>query len=72
MGVNVVRMVSVNDYAKVTCRSPKTVRTMCAEGRIRGAVKISGVWMIDLEKAKGTVFNRRGRPAAGRTQTRLK
>ena len=39
---------TVSEYAERTRRSPVTVRQMCANGRIEGAVKDGKSWLIPL------------------------
>lgn len=39
---------TVSEYAEKTRRSPVTVRQMCANGRIEGAVKDGKSWLIPI------------------------
>lgn len=41
---------SVKEYAERTQRSPVTVRQMCANGRIEGAVKNGKSWLIPVKE----------------------
>ena len=39
-------MISVDDAARLLGVSPRRVRTLCNQDRVRGAKLISGVWVI--------------------------
>ena len=39
-------LLTVKEYAHVTRRHPEHVREMCRRGKIRGAVRVGGHWMV--------------------------
>lgn len=47
-----IRYLSVEEYAERTNRSPVTVRAMCKNGRIDGAVKCGKLWRIPAKESK--------------------
>lgn len=44
-------MISVDDAAQILGVSPRRVRTLCNQDRIRGAKLVSGVWVIPNKPA---------------------
>lgn len=42
------KMISAADYARLTGCSPRTIRRHCQRGRIPGARRIAGAWMIAI------------------------
>lgn len=43
---------TLKDAAEKWCVTPRRVNYYCAGGRISGAVKMAGVWLIPKEKEK--------------------
>lgn len=41
--------ISADEYAERTQRSPVTVRAMCKDGKITGAVKVGKLWRIPVK-----------------------
>ncbi len=46
-----IRYMSVAEYAEQTQRSPVTVRVMCQNGKIKGAVKFGKLWRIPVKES---------------------
>lgn len=48
-------LVSTKDAARLLDISPKRMRTLIAQGRVEGAVKIGGTWVVPLFEGKVVV-----------------
>lgn len=61
-------LMRIPEYAKSIGRSPTTIRLMCREGRIPGAVKYGTDWLINLALVKNVKWNKRGRPPGSKNK----
>lgn len=58
-------LITISAYSEMVGRPASTIRLMCREGRMPGAVRYGTEWLIDIEKAKRAQFKERGRPKKG-------
>jgi hypothetical protein len=57
-----VTYVNIVAFAKISGVPAPTLRLMCRQGRIPGAIMPGNEWLIDPTRGLKTKFNKRGRP----------
>lgn len=63
-------LIGIAEYAKMVNRPTTTIRYLCRNKRIPGAVKYGTEWLINLSLVKNVVFLDRGRPMGAKTKNR--
>lgn len=50
-------MLTIKEYAHATRRHPERIRQLCREGKLEGAARIGGRWMIRFIARQAEILN---------------